>query len=237
MHGWLCRVAPRVFVLTDGSGRSGVSRLATTTALLQRAGVESGGLYGRHSDADLYDAILDGRLDLFRGLAQELAKEIGTAGIEIVVGDAAEGYNPIHDAFRLSLNAAVQMARAESGRAIESYDFPLFLPPGPGGDGPAAIRLDLEEAERRSKSREAGSYVELEREVEWSLKQHGAQAFDREWLRPVMERAGEYPVADPPPVYERYGEFLAERGELDRVIRREEHLLPIARALGELARA
>lgn len=235
VHAWLCRVAPRVFVLTDGSGRSGESRLGTTTTLLRRAGVESGGLYGRHSDAQIYEAILDGRTDLFVGLARELAKEIAAEGVEIVVGDAAEGYNPIHDAFRLTLNAAVELARSQDARAIESYDFPLFLPPGPG-DSRQAVPLRLEASERDAKRREADSYVELEREVEWSLEQHGRHAFDCEWLRPVNQAAGAYPLPDSPPIYERYGDHLARMGELDRVIRKEEHLLPIARALREAAR-
>lgn len=235
VHAWLSRVAPRVFVLTDGSGRSGASRLGTTTALLQRAGVESGGLYGRHTDAELYDALLEVQSDFFVALARELAKEIAAEVIEVVVGDAAEGFNPIHDAFRLTLNAAVDLARVQSGREIESYDFPLFLPPGPAGT-PHAIGLDLEHDERETKRREAAAYVELEREVEWSLKQHGRHAFDREWLRPVSEPAGAYPLADSPPVYERYGEHLAHAGELERVIRKDEHLMPIARALAVAAR-
>jgi hypothetical protein len=224
-----------VFVLTDGSGRIGDSRLATTTGLLRRAGVESGGLYGRHTDAEVYSAILDGNVDFFVGLCRELAKEIASEGIELVLGDAAEGYNPIHDAFRLTLNAAVTLARRQGRREIGSYDFPLFLPPGPGGgDGDLSVKLD--DAERDAKRSEAGSYAELEREVEWSLKQHGRRAFDREWLRPVGEEVGEYPLPDRPPIYERYGEYLAQSGELDRVIRKDEHLAPIARALREATR-
>ncbi|MGH0032501.1 MAG: hypothetical protein ACQGVC_22135 [Myxococcota bacterium] len=224
-----------MFVLTDGSGRSGDSRLATTTALLRRAGIDTGGLYGRHTDAEVYEALLDGRSELFVSLARELAKEIAAERIEIVVGDAAEGYNPIHDAFRLTLNAAVELARSEAGTGIESYDFPLFLPPASAGSS-RSVRLDLSPPEREAKRREAGSYVELEREVEWSLKQHGKHAFDREWLRPVTEAAGEYPFLEDTPIYERYGEFLAEAGEQDRVIRGGEHLAPIARALRDAAR-
>ena len=169
-------------------------------------------------------------------LAHELAKEISSEGVDMVVGDAAEGYNPIHDAFRLTLNCAVDLARRESGRGIESYDFPLFERPGPReGDDALAVRLDADE--RDAKRREAAAYAQLEREVEWSLKQHGKRAFDCEWLRPVREAAGDYPVSDEPPIYERYGEHLASRGELARVIRYREHLLPIASTLREAAQA
>jgi hypothetical protein len=234
VHGWLNRVAPRVFVLTDGSGRSGTPRLDTTTALLQRAAITTGGMYGRHTDAEVYEWILDGRVDRFVALAGELGKAFASEAVDLVVGDAAEGFNPIHDAFRLTLNCAVALARREGARAISSFDFPLFGRPGPG-DHQDAVAIDLTESERAAKRWEAASYAPLEREVEWSLKQYGRHAFDREWLRPVRQAPGEYPLADLPPIYERYGEHLARVGELSRVIRGEQHLVPIARALGEAA--
>ena len=231
VHAWLNRVVPRVVVLTDGSGREGKPRIDRTTALLQRAGVASGGLYGRHPDATIYDWILDGRSDAFVGLARELAKDLTSENVDVIVGDAAEGYNPIHDAFRLTLNAAVALARRE--RSIESYDFALFCPSPKSSD---SVAIELHDAERSAKWREAGSYTELDREVEWSLKQHGRSAFECEWLRPVREEPGEYVVSENPPIYERYGEHLAKTGALSRVIRFEEHLLPIAEALAAATR-
>jgi hypothetical protein len=234
VHGWLTRVGPRVFLLTDGSGRSGTSRLDTTTALLTRAGITTGGLYGRHTDAEVYEWILDGRVECFVALARELAKAFTSEAVNFVVGDAAEGFNPIHDAFRLTLNCAVALAAKESARNIANLDFPLFGRPGPS-DREGAVSIELGESERAAKRWEAASYAALEREVEWSLKQYGRHAFDREWLRPVTQAPGEYPIAEQPPIYERYGEHLARTGELSRVIRGEQHLVPIARALGEAA--
>jgi hypothetical protein len=153
----------------------------------------------------------------------------------MVVGDRAEGFNPIHDAFRLTLNCAVALARKHGTSDITSFDFALFGRPGPGG-GDGAVSIELSESERAAKRWEAAGYAALEREVEWSLKQYGRHAFDREWLRPVTHAPGEYLLADLPPIYERYGEHLANIGELSRVIRGEQHLTPIARALGEAAR-
>jgi hypothetical protein len=233
VHGWLTRLAPRVFVLTDGSGRSSTPRLDLTTALLARAGITTGGLYGRHTDAEVYEWILDGRVERFVALAGELAKAFSSEGIDLVVGDAAEGFNPIHDAFRLTLNCAVALARKEGKRAIANLDFPLFGRPGPGGG--EGLEIELDESERAAKRLEAASYSALEREVEWSLEQYGRHAFDREWLRPVLHAPGEYPLAEAPPIYERYGEHLLRTGELTRVIRGDRHVVPIARALGEAA--
>ncbi len=235
VHAWLNRRAPRVVLLTDGSGRAGESRTDTTTALLKRAGIVTGGLYGRHTDAAVYDWILDGHTDEFVRLARELAKEFASERADLVVGDAAEGYNPIHDAFRLTLNAAVELAQRETGTDIASYDFPLFGRPGPSA-APGAVTIELAEPERAAKRREAAGYAELEREVEWSLKQHGKRAFDREWLRTVTQEAGEYPLPELPPIYERYGEHLSKAGVLARVILYEQHMLAIARALVDAER-
>ncbi|HXK22593.1 MAG TPA: hypothetical protein VMS55_07950, partial [Myxococcota bacterium] len=110
LHGWLRATRPQVCVLTDGSGRDGESRLEATTRLLELADAQRGPLYGRYPDRVIYEALLDGDTAFFVGLAQELAKWLAGDGIERVVGDAAEGWNPIHDAFRLTVNAAIALA-------------------------------------------------------------------------------------------------------------------------------
>jgi hypothetical protein len=73
VHGWLEQARPLVFVLTDGSGGSGVPRLGSTARLIDRAGAERGSIFGRVPDRDLYAAILDHDHALFAGLASELA--------------------------------------------------------------------------------------------------------------------------------------------------------------------
>src|ERR1051326_4543446 len=68
MHGWLESVRPIVFILTDGSGRTGQSRLDSTTQILARAGATPGSIYGRLTDLALYTALLEQDFDLFIGL-------------------------------------------------------------------------------------------------------------------------------------------------------------------------
>src|ERR671930_2292557 len=74
VYGWLEQALPRVFVLTDGSGRSGVSRLDSTTEILAGAGAGAGSIYGRFTDLDLYAAILDGDSRLFERLVAGLSQ-------------------------------------------------------------------------------------------------------------------------------------------------------------------
>jgi hypothetical protein len=237
VHGWLHADLPRVFVLTDGSGRDGVSRLDATTRLLERAGASIGPVYGRFPDTAIYEALLDADAALFVGLAEEIAKSLTLAGIERVVCDAAEGWNPIHDAFRLTAAAAAALAERESGAPVEVFEFSLFGPPDPGPAPEQAIRVPLDVEGRVAKRAAALGYAELDREVRWALDRHGEQAYRTEWLRPGLQRAGEYRVPDDPPVYERYGEFLVRSGQLARAIRYREHLLPVAAALGAAAAA
>src|SRR5688500_19310283 len=73
VYGWLETARPRVYVLTDGSGRSQRSRAASTDAVLEAAGASRGGVYARLTDAELYAAILDHDHKLFIGLADQLA--------------------------------------------------------------------------------------------------------------------------------------------------------------------
>src|SRR3954452_6829734 len=58
VYGWLAATRPIVHVLTDGSGREGKSRIASTTAVLDAVGATPGSIYGRMSDAVIYRAIL-----------------------------------------------------------------------------------------------------------------------------------------------------------------------------------
>src|SRR3954454_11266423 len=97
VYGWLERERPEVFVLTDGSGSSGQSRVSSTVETLRRAGARPGSVFGRFSDRELYEVVLEGRTAVFTELARELAGAFVERGVEVVAADALEGYNPSHD--------------------------------------------------------------------------------------------------------------------------------------------
>jgi hypothetical protein len=236
VHGWLERVRPTVHVLTDGSGRhGGQPRLARTARVLADAGAASGSLYGALPDAVVYDALLGGDLEVFVALAQQLAKELASARVECVVADAAEGFNPTHDVCRLLVNTACALAAAELGRPIARYEFSEFGAPDPADAPPDAIWLELDAPAFARKAAVAAAYGELAHEIATLRRLYGDEAFRRECLRPNRDAPGHYAPAGQPPVYERFGEALAARGQLARVIRCERHLRPLARALGRCA--
>src|SRR6267142_5714397 len=126
LHGWLEVTHPFVFVFTDGSGRSNQSRLPSTTKILNQTGAKCGSVYGRLTDAAGYAAILSHEFDLFVQLARELAGAFVAERIDYVAGDAFEGYNPMHDACRLVVDAAVTVANRMRGHRVANFEFSLI---------------------------------------------------------------------------------------------------------------
>lgn len=254
VHGWLGLARPCVFVLTDGSGRSGRSRLQSTTEILSGVGAKPGDIYGRLPDQAIYAALLSHSFDPLIRLVEELASAFLREGVTYVVGDAVEGYNPTHDACRLMIGAAVEMTNRAGGRPVANFDFSL-MGRQDCSDHPddGAIRLDLDESafERKIAAMqaypelaaevEAGlsgtmletlrPFPELAAEVEAALSGVNINSFRTECLRPVENRAGSDGLPQEPPFYERYGEKQVALGHYQHVLRYREHVLPFAEAL------
>lgn len=137
VHGWLQHTQPYVCVLTDGGGRAGDVRLPQTSQVLDRAGATQGTIFGRLTDLELYAAILNHDVDLFAGIAAELAEILIAEKIDYVVGDAAEGYNVAHDICRIMIGAAVELAQQVHGHQIKNFDFNVV---GAPDECPAELR-------------------------------------------------------------------------------------------------
>jgi hypothetical protein len=237
VHRWLELARPVVCVLTDGSGHTDRSRLASTTAVLERTGSTPGPIYGRLTDRSLYKAILGGDLDLFATLADELALALDAAGVDYVAGDAVEGFNPGHDVCRLLLNAAL-LRLAPSGRRLGNFEFLLEGPPHqcPPEERSEAIVLELEEDALRRKLDAARAYPELAGEVEKAFASYGWEPFRVECLRPVRYGLEIGDRFQHPPYYESYGERQVAAGIYREVLRFREHLAPLAASLGRVSR-
>ncbi len=147
IHGWLEAARPVVCVLTDGSGHGDEPRLDASRALLTRAGCTPGKVFGRFSDRAFYEALLSGEQDAFVALAEELATVLADQGVDRVVCDAAEEYNPTHDVCNWLAWCATRLASRKLGRELALYDFLLVGPPSdcPEGQRDRAIWLTLDE--------------------------------------------------------------------------------------------
>ena len=233
LHGWIERVRPLVFVLTDGSGRAGESRLASTTRLLRRAGGRPGDIYGRFTDVDLYDAVLNGEHDVFLALAEELAAALIREGIRCVVADAAEDAIMAHDVCRALVNAAVALVRRRAGVDLDSFDFPIIASPQhcPHLLQADARWLSLDDTALARKLAAAHDYTEIRAEVDATLARFGVEAFRAECLRPVTDDRPGNDSGHDRPLYELHGERLVAEGHYPRTIRYQEHVAPLVDAL------
>jgi hypothetical protein len=235
VHGWLQQARPWVGVLTDGSGHSGHSRLDSTTALLYDAGAHPTEVYGRFTDRAVYELLLAGDVVPFRRLAEELASTFASRQIQYVVGDATEGYNPVHDVCRLLIDTAVRLVETQGGPRIVAYDFPLLGRPDfcPEERRADAVLLHLGDEVFARKRVAAMTYGALGGEIGSVIAQWGEEVFRVECLRPVEPWApwknGEMPE------YERIGAERIAAGYYQHVIRYRQHIAPLADALRRFA--
>ena len=250
IHEFVARFRPLVAVLTDGSGHSGRSRIDSTTRVLEALDAQPSGFYGAITDAHCYAALLAGDEDLFIGLAEQVAALLVESRIDLVVGDAGEGWNPVHDIWRNVIDTAVDLAAARTGSRIRNLEFLLFGPHTVTTSSCTAesivLRLDAAAYERKLAS--GAAYGELHNEVAAALKGStsdlvpspelsaeldrrlgglNADSYRVELLRPV----GPVTPSSAPRVYELYGEMLAAAGRYREAIRYERHLAPVEAAL------
>ena len=233
VYGWLMSARPIVQVLTDGSGSEGHSRIDSTTTVLDGASARRGSIYGRMTDREIYRSILANDHASFLALADELADELVRHEIDLVAGDAIEGFNPSHDVCRYVTNAGVRLAAARRGRTIACYGFPLDAAPDAAahGNGAAPLRVRLDDEALDRKLQAAHAYAELKLEVERAIERYGSEPFRTEILWPVD-------LADPygwdpsrVPYYESYGAERVKSGVYERVVTFRDHVKPLADAL------
>lgn len=215
LHGWISRNKPVVHVLTSGT------RLGRTADLLRNLGAHPSTIFGRLSDREAYAMIVERNSALLLSLVTELADQLERDRPAIIVGDAAEGHNPVHDLCRLIAGSAIAMA----GVSTKQYEYAVVNHP----HSFAEIAIDLDAAEYAAKMESARGQAALLTDIEELLARHGADAYRREALGPVVDwtAIGGHEAA----LYERYGEERVAAGRYMKVIRRREHMLPLRDAL------
>jgi hypothetical protein len=239
VFNWMERERPLYCCLTEGSGGAGASRMASTDAIVQRAGARPGPIYGRYSDKSIYRLLLDGRTDVFVALARELADALVDASVECVAGDAVEGFNPSHDVCRFVIDGAVALAEHRMHRPIDNREFVLDGRPDacPDEARGEAVWLRLDEATLDRKIAAALSYPELQGEVQTALQRFGRHAFAVECLRPAATVATLAAFELELPYYERFGEQRVREGRYGEVIRYRDHVRPVRDAIEAMAGA
>lgn len=237
VFGWLAEYQPLVYVVTDGSGRSGISRTSSTAALIKTSGASTGEIFGAISDAGIYRAILERDVPWFLTLVDDLANSFLNHGVNCVAGDGAEGFNPTHDLCRVAVNAALLLAQRTSGKKIANFEFSLteWEPGCPESlHDEDCLHWTLSDRLLSEKISAAQQYFELKNDVHRALAQRGEEYFRTECLRPVLDPILQFDTSLKP-FYETWGEEQVRKGEYQSVIRLERHILPLANIIFDYA--
>jgi hypothetical protein len=207
--------------------------MPSTDLVLARVGARAGPLYGRYSDKAIYQLLLEGRVEVFVDLVEELADALVSAGVDLVAGDAVEGFNPSHDVCRFVIDGAVALASRRTGRVIDNRDFVLEGRPDacPEASRAAATWLRLDDAALDRKIDAAMEYPELRQEVQAALERFGRVAFAVECLRPTTTALMLDAFEQELPLYERHGETRVREGRYVDIIRYRQHVLPVRTAI------
>ena len=219
---------PVVYVLTDGSGNNGgESRLPSTLKVLQEAGCQAGSVFGRFTDQEIYQVILEKKKETLKSLIEEICTDLQKRGIEQIAGDGCEGYNPTHDLCRYMINIIAERT------GLPNYDFLLDGPPHLCSEElkTQALWVGLNEGDFERKLTAAANYPELKFDLEETLKKHGKAPFMVECLRPVKTPAELKTWKTPLPHYETYAQEKIQQGKYQEVISFETHVRPLAESL------
>lgn len=216
---WLELDRPTVFVLTDGSGRSGRSRLSSTLRVIEAAGARAGEIAGRFTDAEIYRDLIEGDVEAVESLTLQLADALRKGGFRSVVADRLEHYNPTHDL----CSVIAGLAATHAARPIDCYDYAVTE----AASGEVSVELD-EDAFRR-KLDTAMRYEDLAVDIHELTAKIGAAALRHEALRRIdPERL--LPLHEKP-YYEVRGEEQVAAGKYERVLRHDRHFVPFVEAL------
>jgi hypothetical protein len=220
-HHFMECVRPSVGFLTDGSGSTSESRLDDSRALLARVGARPAATLGPLTDREAYAALMAADAEPFLKQVNWLADTLLTEGVEAVLVDAAEGYNPAHDICHWIARAATARAR-QFGADIALFELDLIAHPDPSDDG---LRLVLDDQSFRRKLDAISCYAALRGEAQAAFDRYGQDAFRVEFLRRVVDRVA--PPSSWIPYYEEVGETRVRGGRYTSVLRYGSHVRPV----------
>jgi hypothetical protein len=215
---------PRVYVLTDGSGSAGSSRLHNTIGILKECGASISPIMGYYTDKEIYRIILEKDYSSLTALGLKMLTDFHENNIQVIVGDAVEGFNPTHDLCRYLTNLIIAVKEAKDG--IEMLNFEFLL----DGlmreeDASLVVRLDDDSFNRKRKAAEG--YAELAYELQSAIQKYGSTPFMAECLRKVVSPDILSSWGNGMPFYEQYAIEKVNSGVYKKAISFQEHLLPL----------
>jgi hypothetical protein len=221
LFDWMERERPLVFILSDGSGGAQNSRLDYSVSTIRDAGATLIEGSGQRSDREWYAAILAGDIAAFTQTADAIAAVALTMQAPLVVSDAADGYNPLHDLCQAIAGAVV-------ARIARDSEVPKFLvsPATANAMGTRSIAWNLEDEAARRKRLAISANTPLAEEVARLLAEVPDVLYTEQLLVPTFD----WPE-NCTPEWEAFGRRRVNEGRFATPITYRDHVLPIAKAL------
>ena len=221
LFDWMEREHPLAFILSDGSGGAQSSRLNYSVSAIRAAGATLIEGSSQRSDREWYAAILGCDISPFTETAGAIAAAALTMQAPLVVSDAVDGYNPLHDLCQAIAGAVV-------ARIARDSKPPKFLvsPATADGVGVESVASQLTDEALQRKRLAVAAYTPLAEEVARLLSEAPDVLHTERLLVPTFD----WP-ADWTPAWEAFGRRRVNEGRFAVPITYRDHVLPIAQAL------
>lgn len=230
-YKFLMEYKPHVIFLTTGSGNTDDPRINSSIQLIESLGLKVFRPFEPFTDRLLYNLVMNGGFQEFANVKSSLIAFIEQHDIELIVGDALEGFNPSHDLCRYIINASVQELPPE--KKILNYDFLLDEVSrnqvSQKSDSDIVLKLDEEEME--SKLNACRVYSRLKFEVDRFFEKYGSEFFSLEYFRKISNTLEISNWEEEAPFYETHGRKRVEEGVYESALLFESHMKPLANHL------
>ena len=221
LFGWMERHQPRLFLMTDGSG-GGALRTSHSLETVHRAGAHAGSAFGMAADRDWYAAILNADLTMFHRMIGAIVQAATEQASTLIVSDAVDGYNPMHDLCE-AVAASAASALRRQGQGI-THLVARAVSGGDDGDIVAEIQVDGEARRRKQAAIEA--YAPLAEEVRRLLDEEPAVLSTEQLRCPAFAWGPSWS-----PSWEKVGASRVATRKYAQRIEYTRHVRPLALAL------
>jgi hypothetical protein len=231
--GSLCRLKPHVIFLTDGGS---AERVAQTRAGLAGYLPPENLTFLNHSEASLYEALLNSETAFYETLAAEVAAVLKKLNPETVYCDMVEFYNPVHDM------AMPVTRRALQGSAAKLMEVPLVYQKAGSGNfelqhvpdslaqNSVIVELSREELARKTATIKGGIYGMLFNQMGGLIVGAvPAQAGREQFLK--ARQTCPKPAPEQALRYDARGKALKDAGQVSRAISYADHYVPMFESL------
>jgi ABC-type dipeptide/oligopeptide/nickel transport system ATPase component len=230
-HKFLMKYEPVTVFLTDGSGNSNNPRIEQSIHLLESKNLTVKRPFKPLSDREIYDLLLAKKFEPFIKIKENLKSLINEENVEMIVGDAIEGFNPTHDVCRYITNCIV--SESNKKRELRNYDFfqdnvKLNIDHPRGVDD---IVLELDKKDLELKLDTCNNYPQIKYEVDKFSQVFGNEFFTTEYFRSVTDTSIIKTWDTEIPFYESFGRKRIAEGVYKKLITFEDHVKPLAEFL------